>query len=291
MTTKWDLDLADKIGELRDDPLGYVMFMFPWGTDESIQMAELREPYASRFGTRYGPDIWQCEFLDQLGEETKKNGFDGRTAVDAVRRATASGHGTGLSTMQAWLIKFILDTRPYSAGVLLSLTSRQSEQSWAELQRWHQKSKTNNWFTMTDDRLSFNDYPDYWGCSRMYVQGGRPFDWEKLAGFMRWDSTVFYIFDEAANIPMKYFVVREGSMVDGEPMVFDFGLPRGPGAFMDNFKPGSGYTTRNIDSRDVQITNKAQLNQWADDYGEDNDFFKVRVRGVFPGEEGSRDTK
>ncbi len=32
----------------------------------------------------------------------------------------------------------------------------------------------------------------------------------------------------------------------------------------------------------MEGTNKAQLEQWVQDYGEDSDFVRVRVRGVFP---------
>jgi len=37
---------------------------------------------------------------------------------------------------------------------------------------------------------------------------------------------------------------------------------------------------RQIDSRSVSMTNKAQIDSWVKDYGEDSDF--IRVRGVFP---------
>jgi hypothetical protein len=37
-----------------------------------------------------------------------------------------------------------------------------------------------------------------------------------------------------------------------------------------------------VDSRSCQITNKTQISQWASDFGEASDFFKVRVLGEFP---------
>lgn len=42
------------------------------------------------------------------------------------------------------------------------------------------------------------------------------------------------------------------------------------------------WMTRRVDSSTCQITNKAQIDQWAHDYGRDSDFFKVRVLGEFP---------
>lgn len=42
------------------------------------------------------------------------------------------------------------------------------------------------------------------------------------------------------------------------------------------------WVTRQIDSRNVSITNKQQIEQWISDYGIDSDFVKVRVRGIFP---------
>jgi hypothetical protein len=39
---------------------------------------------------------------------------------------------------------------------------------------------------------------------------------------------------------------------------------------------------RSIDSRTVRRTNKVQLEEWRQDYGEDSDFFRVRVAGLFP---------
>jgi hypothetical protein len=67
-------------------------------------------------------------------------------------------------------------------------------------------------------------------------------------------------------------------------MMFAFGNPtRNSGWFYDAFHGQSHrWSTRMIDSRSVQITNKALIKEWVDDYGEDSDFVKVRVRGTFP---------
>ena len=42
------------------------------------------------------------------------------------------------------------------------------------------------------------------------------------------------------------------------------------------------WNGQQIDSRSVAMTNKAQIAVWVKDHGEDSDFIRVRVRGVFP---------
>lgn len=37
-----------------------------------------------------------------------------------------------------------------------------------------------------------------------------------------------------------------------------------------------------VDSRNARFTNKEQIKQWIEDYGEDSDFVRVRVRGECP---------
>jgi hypothetical protein len=42
------------------------------------------------------------------------------------------------------------------------------------------------------------------------------------------------------------------------------------------------WMTRQVDSRTAKMANKAQLQGWIDDYGEDSDFVRIRVKGEFP---------
>jgi len=66
-----DEQLMEALGQFYYDPLGYVMFAFPWDTEESIQMVPLHEKYRDRFDCEWGPDLWACEFLDELGEQIR----------------------------------------------------------------------------------------------------------------------------------------------------------------------------------------------------------------------------
>jgi hypothetical protein len=125
-------------------------------------------------------------------------------------------------------------------------------------------------------------YPQEWRCD---AQTCREENAEAFQGLHAANSSAFYVFDEASGVPDKIFDAREGGTTDGEAMVFDFGNPtRNTGRFFEQtvgrFK--HRYITHQIDSRSVSITNKKRIQQWVDDYGEDSDFVKIRVRGQFP---------
>src|SRR5262249_43817665 len=77
--------LVDEVGAWRFDPLGFVLYAFPWG--------EAGSPLAGE----HGPEPWQRALLAKLGEDL-------RTGSEAVRFATASGHGIGKSALVAWPI-------------------------------------------------------------------------------------------------------------------------------------------------------------------------------------------
>lgn len=278
--------LIDDINSFYADPMGFVMYAFPWDTDPAIQMVELDEPWASRYKCKYGPDRWACEWLDGLGEEIKDRKFDGKHAVDPIQMATVSGHGIGKSTLTAWLILFIMSTRPYAKGVVTANTGEQLKtKTWAELGKWWKKCITQEWFTYNNGKGNMNlysvDNPESWRCD---AQTCREENSESFAGLHAANSTPFYIFDEASAVPNKIWEVSEGGLTDGEPMRFVWGNPtKNTGSFFECFNRfRHRWKSIVIDSRNVKITNKKKLNDWVDDYGEDSDFVRVRVRGVFP---------
>lgn len=281
-----DLMLAQDMGRFYDDPLGFVMYAYDWGGDPTLQVVKLESPWNLIYDSEYGPDAWACEFLEGIGQKVRENGFDGATPVMPIREATSSGHGIGKSAVTAWLANWIMSTRPHAKGVVTANTSEQlSSKTWAEITKWTKRSITGHWFTITTGRgamrMTHNDYPESW---RLDAQTCREENSESFAGLHAASSTPFYIFDEASAVPDAIWEVAEGGMTDGEPMFFVFGNPtRNTGRFFECFNgQRHRWNNRQVDSRKVQITNKAQIQEWVDDYGEDSDFVRVRVRGVFP---------
>src|SRR3972149_4550074 len=58
--------LVEQVRSLAWDPLGFVMFAYPWEHEPSIQLVQLPEPWRSRYSCTWGPDKWACESLEQL---------------------------------------------------------------------------------------------------------------------------------------------------------------------------------------------------------------------------------
>lgn len=264
--------LAEDMGRFFYDPLGWVMYSFEWGVGE-----------LSGFD---GPDEWQIDFLSDWAEAIRQNNFDGVKPVEAYRCSTSSGHGIGKSALTAWLILYIMSTRPQCKGVVTANTSEQLRtKTWGELGKWKKRCITGHWFEYNNGKGNMNiyhvDHMESWRCDG---QTCREENSESFAGLHAANSSPFYIFDEASAVPDKIWEVAEGGLTDGEPFWFAFGNPtRNTGRFRECFRKfRHRWRCKQIDSRKAKMTNKELIEQWAKDYGEDSDFFKVRVRGLFP---------
>lgn len=265
-----EAELAEFIGQFYADPLGFVLAAYPWGEPGPLK-------------DHSGPDQWQRDHLTWIGQQVAERGFDGLRAVQPIRSAVSSGHGIGKSVEVAWIVDWIMSTRPNCQGTVTANTFTQLQtKTWASIQRWTKLLINAHWFTVNTDRMYHTGHKDSWFCA---LQSSKEENSEAFAGQHAADSTSFYIFDEASAIPDKIFEVAEGGLTDGEPMIFLFGNPtRSNGKFHRvcfGSERGRWHQTV-VDSRTSKFTNKQQLDEWIADYGEDSDFVRVRVRGLPP---------
>jgi len=265
------VELMGEIAKFYADPYSFVLFAWPWR-----QPGTFLEHHA-------GPDGWQKDFLIRLGAEVSKRGFDGITPVDPIRMAVASGHGIGKGVLSAWLTCWILATRPGCKGTITAGSWQQLRtKTWATFTSWLKSSAVASMFEVTTDKAWFKTAKDSWFVS---AQSCDPANSEGFAGQHATDSSSFYVFDEASAIDDKIWEVSEGGLSDGEPMLFAFGNPtRGEGAFhracfgSDRHR----WIVQPVSSWASRFTNKHQLGEWRDSWGEDSDFYRVRVLGEPP---------
>jgi hypothetical protein len=264
-------ELAEFVGQFYDDPLGFVEHCYPWGVAGTPLEYET------------GPDAWQIEALEDIGRQVRARAFDGVNAVQPIRQAVSSGHGIGKSTYQAWLVDWIMSTRPGARGTVTANSAAQLDtKTWAAIQHWTKLCLTAHWFEVNTQRFYRKGERESWFCA---PQSCKKENSEAFAGQHAKNSTSFYIFDEDSSIEDVIHEVAEGGLTDGEPMVFRFGNPtRSQGSFHRACFGSERDVWRPIivDSRTSRFTNKQQIAEWEQAYGEDSDFFRVRVRGLPP---------
>lgn len=270
-------ELHDWCADLYADPLNWVREAFPWGEPNSPL-----EPYSE-------PDIWQCEFLEWLGHEITLRKFDGVNPVLPIRAAVSSGHGIGKGALTGMLVAFIMSTRRNAKGVITANTGPQlQDKTWPSITTWAKRAITAHWFDINTSIMYRKGFREQWKCS---PQTCDPDNSESFAGQHNAASTSFYVNDEDSNVPEVIHEVQEGGLTDGEPMQFLFGNPtRRRGAFYDIVFGGSGrsWKTWIIDARTCKFPNKALIAEQCEEWGEDSDRFRVRVRGIPPNAEDAQ---
>jgi len=105
--TQFEQQLTYDMGQFYDDFYGFVMYAFPWDEKET----DLED--------QDGPDVWQKAQMDRVSAKIK------RDPEGTIREAIASGHGIGKSAEVAWIILWMMSTRPNLNGVVTANTSNQ----------------------------------------------------------------------------------------------------------------------------------------------------------------------
>ena len=268
MSKNYETELANDIGSFVHDPLGFVLYAFPWGEGELSEFS--------------GPDDWQIDILETIGRKLK----DGVGLNEIIRVAVTSGHGIGKSALVSWLILWALATFDDCKGVITANTDTQLKtKTGAELSKWYRRCICRHWFNSTATAIFSNEkgHDKTW---RIDLIPWSKDNTESFAGLHNKGKRILIIFDEASAIDDAIWEVTEGALTDSDTEIIwcVFGNPtRNTGRFRECFRKfRHRWETRQIDSRTTRMANKKQLQEWVDDYGEDSDFVKVRVRGIFP---------
>ncbi|CAI2040925.1 TPA: terminase [Serratia liquefaciens] len=262
--------LVEDIASFTHDPHGYALYAFPWGEGGT----ELHDSS--------GPRQWQGEAFDEIGAHLQNP----ETRHQPLLISRASGHGIGKSAWISMLVKWGMDTCEDCKVVVTANTENQLRtKTWPEIAKWQRLSITKDWFNCTATAIYAND-PAHAKSWRADAVPWSENNTEAFAGLHNKGKRIILIFDEASNIADLVWEVAEGALTDeGTEIIWvAFGNPtRNMGRFRECFrKYRHRWKGKQIDSRTVEGTNKEQIAKWEQDNGEDSDFFKVRVRGVFP---------
>ena len=252
----------------RYDPLAWSRFAFDWGHGELTGYRGARQ--------------WQTEAFADIAAHLKNP----ETRHMPMMLARASGHGIGKSAFIGMLVNWALSTCDDCKVVLTSNTDTQLRTKTApEVGKWQRLSITREWFDVSATSIAVRDKSHAKTWRADFVPWSEH-NTEAFAGLHNKGKRILLVFDEASAIADKVWEVAEGALTDEETEIIwvAFGNPtRNTGRFRECFRRYKHrWNHAQIDSRTVEGTNKAQIAKWAEDYGEESDFFKVRVRGMFP---------
>lgn len=263
-----DTQLAEEIAKYEFDPHGYIERAYDWGIGELAQIP--------------GPRKWQ----EQLNKDLSAHLADPKTRYTPFLAAIASGHGIGKSAEIGMLSNWGMSTHPDCKIVMTANTEPQLRtKTMPEVAKWFKRAITATWFKINATSIHIRDKGDETSW-RLDAATWSENNTEAFAGLHNQDKIIIVFYDESSSISDKVFEVTMGALTDERTIIIwiAFGNPtRNTGAFKDCFgKNRHRWRCYQIDSRDVEGTNKELFDQWIQDYGIDSDFVKVRVRGLFP---------
>lgn len=192
------------------------------------------------------------------------------------------------SAQVAWLILWAISTHEDTRGVVTANTDLQLRtKTWAELATWYNRFIAKQLFTLTATSIYVagdKDREKQWRIDQVPWSAEKT---EAFAGLHNQGKRLLIIFDEASQIHDNVWTVTEGALTDAKTQIIwvRYGNPtRTSGKFFKNCSTSkrNGYVYARVDSRTVNFTNKEQIQAWIDEYGEDSDFVRVRVKGMFP---------
>ena len=268
---------------IKDDPLAFVLFVFPWGK-AGTPLEHFK-----------GPRKWQREVLQSLAVHIKQN--NGKVDFDTFRMATSSGRGIGKSALVSWLTIWMLSTRIGSTTIISANSESQLRSvTWAEITKWLAMSLNSHWFEVSATRLmpakwitelverDLKKGTRYWSVEGRLWSAENP---DAYAGVHNYDG-VMVIFDEASGIDDAIWAVTSGFFTENTPHRFwmAFSNPRrNTGYFFECFHSKRAFwTTKIVDARTVEGTDKQVYQQIIDEYGADSTQAAVEVYGDFPNE-------
>ena len=204
-----------------------------------------------------------------------------------IEEDIASGHGIGKSAEVSWVILWAVSTHEDTRGVVTANTDTQLRtKTWAELAKWYQLFIAKKLFTLTATALFIahdNVREKSWRIDAVPWSENNT---EAFAGMHNKGKRIIVMFDEASTIADLIWEVTRGALTDANTQIIwlRFGNPtRTSGEFYKQCT-SARHPDRfhRVDSRTVRFTNKKQIASWIEEYGEDSDFVRVRVKGMFP---------
>ena len=261
-----------------DDPLGFVMFTFPWGKPNTP------------LEHHKGPRQWQIDALNQMQAHIHENHAKIRQGdiPELMKLARASGRGIGKSAFLGWVALWLFSCLPSSTVIVSANTEQQLKSTtFPEIRKWATMAINSRWFEHQTMSLKPAEWlvqtlKDTTGYDDAYWSEEAP---DAFAG-VHSQMGMAVLFDEASGIPGCIWPVAQGYFTDKTSHRFWVVIsnPRNPsGEFFECFHGNRDqWNQETIDGRSVTENDPVLYNNIIAQYGDDSDQARVEVYGQFP---------
>lgn len=265
-----DEELFNLIAENQYYPERLVMILWEWGEGELAGIER--------------PDVFQIEFLRELGEDMRASGFNGVDSVRKILRSIGSGRGIGKSALVALVVVILLAAFPDAKITVMANSGDQlDKKTWPEIRKWMRRSIVAHWFESNSEMIYRIGARDAHFATRVTWNLENP---QASAGQQNIGSVNVIIFDEASEIPDKIAEVSLSGLATGLPIGLAFGNPTMASGFFADSLNGiyafGNWKPKTIDSRTCRFPNKEEIQSDIDHYGLDSDYVRVWRLGIPP---------
>jgi hypothetical protein len=201
-----------------------------------------------------------------------------------------SGTTTGKTTCAATTGLWFLTTRYESKVVCTAPTGHQLEDLlFAEMESWIRQIRIpfiQESLVVIKNKIYIKGFRDWYIVARTIPKDAKDKLGDVLAGFHAPD--LLFIVDEASAVPDAVFSGIEGSMIQKNVYCLLVGNPtRAHGYFYDTHnKNRDQWCTVTLSSINSPFVDKEWIERMKNLYGEDSDWYKTKILGVFPTGEG-----
>lgn len=245
---------------------------------ESMEIPRSLEDRFSRY--REDPVGFVTQQLGAAPEEYQRAIL--AAAVTEPRIVWRAGHGTGKTTVLAWLLLWWLLTRPFSRVLLLAPAYERQISRYLipEAEKWARGAPERLPLTFRANAVEVEGYERSW-----YALGVQASDSTRTEGGHA--TSLAVLCDEAKGLSADVIAAMHGSQTDigGDRLFVLASVPgAASGAFADAFRKGS-WRRFHTSARASRLVARSWLEERAAEWGAGSPLYQARVEGNFPDED------
>ena len=238
----------------------------------------------------FEPEKWARDILGFQARRWQKQAF-----IDYIEHrkcAWSTGSGVGKSALLSIITLHFLSCRPFPKIPCTAPTQHQLyDVLWAEINKWLRRSALlSKYFKWTQTKVSLLGHEEEWFA---VARTSRPKPGantvEGLQGFHA--DHILFCLDEASGVPDQVVGAVEGALSSVESYIIMASNPtRNSGYFFKavcDEKQKGVWATQFVNAEEVEDVDPNYIRRLASIYGDDSDYYRMRVKGLPPRNEST----